>query len=78
MVQVNFKILKKMFLCISIYLKLTSGAVVSPDTLIKILLWLCLSISWSLGVCSIRNSEKHGQSLLCTLVVVHDMIFKNQ
>jgi len=23
-------------------------------------------------VCSIRNSEKHGQSLLCTTTVVHD------
>ena len=53
MIQVNFKILKKWF----IHLKLTGGAVVSP-LIIRLLLWLCLTISWSLGVCSIRNFEK--------------------
>jgi len=63
MVQVNFKI-KKMVLSISIDLKLTSGAVVSSNSLLKILLWLWLIFKWDLGVCSIRNSEKWAISIM--------------
>jgi len=52
--------LKKMVLSIAIGLKL------SPNSLLRILLWLWLLFKWSLGVCSIRGS------LLCTTTVVHD------
>jgi len=47
-----------MILSIAIDLKLTSGALVSPNLLVRILLWLWLLFKWSLGVCSIRNSGK--------------------
>jgi len=49
---------KKMVLSIAIGLKLTSGTIVSPNSLLRILLWLWLLFKWSLGVCSIRNSGK--------------------
>jgi len=47
-----------MVLSIAIGLKLTSGALVSTNLLLRIPLWLWLLFKWSLGVCSIKNSGK--------------------
>jgi len=57
MVKVNGRLqdFEKMVLSIAIDLKLTSEALGSPNSLLRILLWL---YKWSLGVCSIRNSGK--------------------
>jgi len=62
---------KKMVLSIATDLKLTSVALVSPNSLLRILLWLWPLFKWILGVCSIKNS---GRSLLCTTTVVYDTV----
>jgi len=58
-----------MVLSIAIDLKLTSGALVSPSSLLRILLWLWLLFKRTLGVCSIRNSEKQWS---ISIMLVHD------
>jgi len=49
-----------MVLSIAIDLKLTSGAIGSPNSLVRILLWLWLLFKRSLGVFSIRNCKTMG------------------
>jgi len=61
-----------MVLSIAIDLKLASGALVSPNSLVRILLWLWLLFKWSLGVFSIRNSGKQWAISVMYHYVVHD------
>jgi len=63
-----------MVLSIAIGLQLTSGALVSPNSLLRILCDCGYYLNGVLGVCSIRNSRKQWRSLLCTTTMVHDSV----